>query len=105
VNNPPGVKSTGKSLYRQAVVLDTGDPLAPLRRDPATAGTFSDFYGPSSPIVEDPGLAQLDLWGGSSYRLPRPCRARPDQGGALSRPLAALMGGFAQSACGVLKNL
>ena len=29
-----GVKSTGKSLYRQAVALDTGDPLAPLRRDP-----------------------------------------------------------------------
>jgi len=23
-----GLKSTGKSLYRQAVVLDTGDPLA-----------------------------------------------------------------------------
>jgi trehalose-6-phosphatase len=38
------------------VALDIGDPLAPLRRDPATAGIFSDFDGPLSPIVDDPEL-------------------------------------------------
>ena len=37
---------------------DTGDPLAPLRRDPATAGIFSDFDGTLSPIVDDPQLAE-----------------------------------------------
>ena len=40
------------------MALDTGDPLAPLRRDPATAGIFSDFDGTLSPIVEDPELAE-----------------------------------------------
>jgi len=40
------------------VALDTGDPLAPLRRDPATAGIFSDFDGTLSPIVDDPELAE-----------------------------------------------
>jgi trehalose 6-phosphate phosphatase len=40
------------------VTLDTGDPLAPLRRDPATAGIFSDFDGTLSPIVGDPELAE-----------------------------------------------
>ena len=37
---------------------DTGDPLAPLRRDPAAAGIFSDFDGTLSPIVDDPQLAE-----------------------------------------------
>ena len=37
---------------------DPGDPLAPLRRDPATAGIFSDFDGTLSPIVADPALAE-----------------------------------------------
>jgi hypothetical protein len=40
------------------VALDTGDPLAPLRRDTATAGIFSDFDGTLSPIVDDPELAE-----------------------------------------------
>jgi trehalose 6-phosphate phosphatase len=40
------------------VTPDTGDSLAPLRRDPATAGIFSDFDGTLSPIVDDPGLAE-----------------------------------------------
>jgi trehalose 6-phosphate phosphatase len=40
------------------VTRDTGDPLAPLRRDPATAGIFSDFDGTLSPIVDDPELAE-----------------------------------------------
>jgi trehalose 6-phosphate phosphatase len=40
------------------VAPDTGDPLAPLRRDPATAGIFSDFDGTLSPIIEDPELAE-----------------------------------------------
>jgi trehalose 6-phosphate phosphatase len=40
------------------VAPDAGDPLAPLRRDPATAGIFSDFDGTLSPIVEDPELAE-----------------------------------------------
>jgi trehalose 6-phosphate phosphatase len=40
------------------VASDTGDPLAPLRRDPATAGIFSDFDGTLSPIVDDPELAE-----------------------------------------------
>jgi trehalose 6-phosphate phosphatase len=40
------------------VAPDTGDPLAPLRRDPRTAGIFSDFDGTLSPIVEDPELAE-----------------------------------------------
>jgi trehalose 6-phosphate phosphatase len=40
------------------VALDSGDPLAPLRRDPATAGIFSDFDGTLSPIVDDPELAE-----------------------------------------------
>jgi hypothetical protein len=40
------------------VALDAGDPLTPLRRDPATAGIFSDFDGTLSPIVEDPELAE-----------------------------------------------
>ena len=37
---------------------DPGDPLAPLRRDPARAGIFSDFDGTLSPIVADPALAE-----------------------------------------------
>ena len=37
---------------------DPGDPLAPLRRDPATAGIFSDYDGTLSPIVADPALAE-----------------------------------------------
>ena len=37
---------------------DLGDPLAPLRRDPARAGIFSDFDGTLSPIVADPALAE-----------------------------------------------
>ena len=40
------------------MALDSGDPLAPLRRDPATAGIFSDFDGTLSPIVDDPELAE-----------------------------------------------
>jgi trehalose-phosphatase len=40
------------------VALDTGDPLAPLRRDPATDGIFSDFDGTLSPIADDPELAE-----------------------------------------------
>ena len=32
--------------------------LAPLRRDPARAGIFSDFDGTLSPIVPDPALAE-----------------------------------------------
>jgi trehalose 6-phosphate phosphatase len=40
------------------VTCDTDDPLAPLRRDPATAGIFSDFDGTLSPIVDDPELAE-----------------------------------------------
>jgi len=35
-----------------------GDPLALLRRDPATAGIFSDCDGTLSPIVADPALAE-----------------------------------------------
>jgi len=35
-----------------------GDLLALLRRDPATAGIFSDFDGTLSPIVADPALAE-----------------------------------------------
>ena len=40
------------------MALGIADPLAPLWRYPATAGTFSDFDGPLSPIVEDPDLAE-----------------------------------------------
>ena len=40
------------------MALDTGNPLAALRRDPATAGIFSDFDGTLSPIVDDPELAE-----------------------------------------------
>lgn len=40
------------------MALDPSDPLAPLRRDPAAAGIFSDFDGTLSPIVEDPAAAQ-----------------------------------------------
>jgi trehalose 6-phosphate phosphatase len=57
VNNPSRPKSTGNPLYRHAAGLGIAGPLAPLRRDPATAGIFSDFDGPLSPIVEDPDLA------------------------------------------------
>lgn len=44
--------------YRHVVALDPGDPLAPLRRDSAAAGIFSDFDGTLSPIVADPELAE-----------------------------------------------
>jgi len=40
------------------VAPDTGDPLAPLRRDPATAGIFSDFDGTLPPAADDPELAE-----------------------------------------------
>jgi trehalose 6-phosphate phosphatase len=40
------------------VPSDRGDPLAPLRRDPAAAGIFSDFDGTLSPIVADPALTE-----------------------------------------------
>jgi trehalose 6-phosphate phosphatase len=58
MNNPSTSKVLGQPLYRHAVALDAGDPLAPLRREPATAGIFSDFDGTLSPIVEDPELAK-----------------------------------------------
>ena len=40
------------------MAFDLGDPLASLRRDPATAGIFSDFDGTLSPIVRDPAMAE-----------------------------------------------
>ena len=58
MNNGSRSRALGQPLYRHAVALDTGDPLAPLRRDPARAGIFSDFDGTLSPIVEDPELAE-----------------------------------------------
>ena len=58
MNNPSRSKTPGPPPYRHAVTLDAGDPLAPLRREPATAGIFSDFDGTLSPIVEDPELAE-----------------------------------------------
>ena len=58
VNNPSRSKALGNRCTVTLRPLDTGDPLAPLRRDPATAGIFSDFDGTLSPIVEDPELAE-----------------------------------------------
>jgi trehalose 6-phosphate phosphatase len=58
MNNPSRSKALGQPLYRHAVALDARDPLAPLRREPATAGIFSDFDGTLSPIMEDPELAE-----------------------------------------------
>jgi trehalose 6-phosphate phosphatase len=40
------------------VAFVAGDPLAPLRQTPATAGIFSDFDGTLSPIVKDPAAAK-----------------------------------------------
>jgi trehalose 6-phosphate phosphatase len=40
------------------VALDPGDPLAALRRQPATAGVFTDFDGTLAPIVRDPAAAK-----------------------------------------------
>lgn len=37
--------------------MDPADPLACLRRDPASAGVFTDFDGTLSPIVADPASA------------------------------------------------
>lgn len=39
-------------------VLRADDPLAGLRRDPASTGVFTDFDGTLSPIVTDPASAQ-----------------------------------------------
>lgn len=40
------------------MALDPGDPLAALRREPATAGVFTDFDGTLAPIVRDPAAAK-----------------------------------------------
>jgi trehalose 6-phosphate phosphatase len=58
MNNPSRSKAPGRLLYRHAVAFDADDPLAPLRRHPATAGIFSDFDGTLSPIIDDPELAE-----------------------------------------------
>jgi hypothetical protein len=52
-----GRNASGQPLYCHAAA-DIGDPLAPLRRDPATDGIFSDFDGTLSPIADDPELVE-----------------------------------------------
>ena len=79
MNNPSREKH-GKPLYRHAVALDTGDPLAPLRRDPATAGIFSDFDGTLSPIVEYPELAEPVAEFPASWPSRKVCQSRVTTG-------------------------
>jgi hypothetical protein len=71
-----GRNAPGQPLYRHTVALDTGDPLAPLRRDPATAGIFSDFGGTLSPIVDDPELAEPVAGGPQTPRKTGPALRR-----------------------------
>ena len=70
----------GRHRYRHVVALDRGDPLAPLRRDPATAGIFSDFDGTLSPIVRDPAVAEPVPGSLSSSRV-RPALERRSSSG------------------------
>ncbi len=66
-----GAGAPGRHRYRHVVALDRGDPLAPLRGDPATAGIFSDFDGTLSPIVRDPAVAEPVPGSLSSSRVRR----------------------------------
>lgn len=43
--------------YLRPVAVPVSDPLAPLRRTPASTGLFTDFDGTLSPIVADPATA------------------------------------------------
>ncbi len=75
-----GAGAPGRHRYRHVVALDRGDPLAPLRPDPATAGIFSDFDGTLSPIVRDPAVAEPVPGSLSSSRV-RPALERRSSSG------------------------
>ena len=107
VNNPSRSKAW-ETAVPSRLALDTDDPLAPLRRDPAAAGIFSDFDGTLSPIVEDPrarracggssqtprragpALCRRGCRLGSPGRLPRRPPARFGPAGGAVRPGSAV---------------